>query len=88
MSQGGTVSAMTINKGILLGFVPTNDTQVRLFSCLVAELFGVYSNVYMLYCLNVVKDKLVFVVLAKIGFEGTETTWLDTYCAQSLSRYS
>lgn len=26
--QGGTVSAMTINKGILLGFVPSNDSQV------------------------------------------------------------
>jgi galactokinase len=26
--QGGTVSAMTINKGILLGFVPSGDTQV------------------------------------------------------------
>lgn len=30
--QGGTVSAMTINKGILLGFVPSNDTQVTLQS--------------------------------------------------------
>lgn len=30
--QGGTVSAVTINKGILLGFVPTNDTQVTLQS--------------------------------------------------------
>lgn len=26
--QGGTVSAMTINKGILLGFVPSSDCQV------------------------------------------------------------
>ncbi|XP_075509593.1 galacturonokinase-like isoform X1 [Primulina tabacum] len=26
--QGGTVSALTINKGILLGFVPSNDSQV------------------------------------------------------------
>ncbi|KAL1817427.1 hypothetical protein DCAR_0521856 [Daucus carota subsp. sativus] len=26
--QGGTVTAMTINKGILLGFVPSNDSQV------------------------------------------------------------
>ncbi|KAJ0030472.1 hypothetical protein Pint_13941 [Pistacia integerrima] len=26
--QGGTVSAMTINKGILLGFVPSGDTEV------------------------------------------------------------
>ncbi|XP_073278802.1 galacturonokinase-like [Primulina huaijiensis] len=26
--QGGTVSAMTINKGILLGFVPSNDSKV------------------------------------------------------------
>lgn len=25
--QGGTVSAMTINKGILLGFVPSGDTE-------------------------------------------------------------
>ncbi|KAM2637952.1 hypothetical protein EV1_022381 [Malus domestica] len=30
--QGGTVSAMTINKGILLGFVPSGDTQVILRS--------------------------------------------------------
>lgn len=30
--QGGTVSAMTINKGILLGFVPSGDTQVVLRS--------------------------------------------------------
>ncbi|KAG7581020.1 Galactokinase galactose-binding domain [Arabidopsis suecica] len=30
--QGGTVSAMTINKGILLGFVPSGDTQVQLRS--------------------------------------------------------
>ncbi|GKV00360.1 hypothetical protein SLEP1_g13055 [Rubroshorea leprosula] len=30
--QGGTVSAMTINKGILLGFVPSGDTQVVLHS--------------------------------------------------------
>ncbi|OIT39442.1 PREDICTED: galacturonokinase isoform X3 [Nicotiana attenuata] len=30
--QGGTVSAMTINRGILLGFVPSNDTQVTLQS--------------------------------------------------------
>lgn len=28
--QGGTVSAMTINKGILLGFVPSGDTQVTI----------------------------------------------------------
>ncbi|KAG6769360.1 hypothetical protein POTOM_024991 [Populus tomentosa] len=26
--QGGTVSAMTINKGILLGFIPSDDTEV------------------------------------------------------------
>ncbi|XP_071907814.1 galacturonokinase-like isoform X1 [Coffea arabica] len=26
--QGGRVSAMTINKGILLGFVPSDDSQV------------------------------------------------------------
>ncbi|KAK4369203.1 hypothetical protein RND71_012995 [Anisodus tanguticus] len=31
-TSGGTVSAMTINKGILLGFVPSNDTQVTLQS--------------------------------------------------------
>lgn len=30
--QGGTVSAMTINKGILLGFVPSDDSQVLLQS--------------------------------------------------------
>lgn len=30
--QGGTVSAMTINKGILLGFVPSDDSQVLLSS--------------------------------------------------------
>ncbi|EPS61001.1 hypothetical protein M569_13799, partial [Genlisea aurea] len=30
--QGGTVSAMTINKGILLGFVPSHDSQVVLES--------------------------------------------------------
>ncbi|KAM3394854.1 galacturonokinase isoform X2 [Capsicum galapagoense] len=30
--QGGSVSAMTINKGILLGFVPSNDSQVTLQS--------------------------------------------------------
>nr|XP_027094744.1 galacturonokinase-like isoform X3 [Coffea arabica] len=30
--QGGTVSAMTINKGILLGFVPSDDSQVVLSS--------------------------------------------------------
>ncbi|KAM5553579.1 galacturonokinase [Rosa sericea] len=30
--QGGIVSAMTINKGILLGFVPSGDTQVILRS--------------------------------------------------------
>ncbi|KAL8488292.1 hypothetical protein ACS0TY_024534 [Phlomoides rotata] len=30
--QGGTVSAMTINKGILLGFVPSIDTQVLIQS--------------------------------------------------------
>lgn len=30
--QGGTVSAMTINKGILLGFVPSNDSQVLIRS--------------------------------------------------------
>ncbi|WCJ34693.1 galacturonic acid kinase [Euphorbia peplus] len=30
--QGGTVSAMTINKGILLGFVPSRNTQVMLRS--------------------------------------------------------
>ncbi|KAF2547632.1 hypothetical protein F2Q70_00023666 [Brassica cretica] len=30
--QGGAVSAMTINKGILLGFVPSGDTQVQLRS--------------------------------------------------------
>lgn len=30
--QGGTVSAMTINKGILLGFVPSGDTEVVLRS--------------------------------------------------------
>ncbi|KAJ7973703.1 Galacturonokinase [Quillaja saponaria] len=30
--QGGTVSAMTINKGILLGFIPSGDTQVVLRS--------------------------------------------------------
>ncbi|KAL5769112.1 hypothetical protein ACOSP7_015670 [Xanthoceras sorbifolium] len=30
--QGGTVSAMTINKGILLGFIPSGDTQVVLQS--------------------------------------------------------
>ncbi|XP_059634497.1 galacturonokinase [Cornus florida] len=30
--QGGTVSAMTINKGILLGFVPSGDSQVLLRS--------------------------------------------------------
>ncbi|KAI3496325.1 hypothetical protein L1887_38682 [Cichorium endivia] len=30
--QGGTVSAMTINKGILLGFVPSSDSQVLLRS--------------------------------------------------------
>lgn len=32
MIQGGTVTAMTINKGILLGFVPSNDSQVIIFS--------------------------------------------------------
>ncbi|KAJ8751514.1 hypothetical protein K2173_016744 [Erythroxylum novogranatense] len=26
--QGGTVTAMTINKGILLGFVPSGDSEV------------------------------------------------------------
>ncbi|XVE71920.1 hypothetical protein DITRI_Ditri10aG0189900 [Diplodiscus trichospermus] len=30
--QGGIVSAMTINKGILLGFVPSGDSQVALLS--------------------------------------------------------
>lgn len=30
--QGGTVSAMTINKGILLGFIPSDDSQVILRS--------------------------------------------------------
>ncbi|KAJ4850504.1 hypothetical protein Tsubulata_044292 [Turnera subulata] len=30
--QGGTVSAMTINRGILLGFVPSGDTKVVLRS--------------------------------------------------------
>nr|AHC32019.1 galacturonokinase [Camellia sinensis] len=30
--QGGTVSAMTINRGILLGFVPSGDSQVLLCS--------------------------------------------------------
>lgn len=30
--QGGTVSAMTINRGILLGFVPSGDSQVLLRS--------------------------------------------------------
>ncbi|KAF5748654.1 galacturonokinase [Tripterygium wilfordii] len=30
--QGGTVSAMTINKGILLGFIPSSDKQVVLRS--------------------------------------------------------
>ncbi|GAV67753.1 GHMP_kinases_N domain-containing protein/GHMP_kinases_C domain-containing protein [Cephalotus follicularis] len=30
--QGGTVSAMTINKGILLGFIPSGDVQVVLRS--------------------------------------------------------
>ncbi|XP_010263282.1 PREDICTED: galacturonokinase isoform X2 [Nelumbo nucifera] len=30
--QGGTVSAMTINKGILLGFIPSGNTQVLLRS--------------------------------------------------------
>ncbi|KAJ0263749.1 Galacturonokinase [Hirschfeldia incana] len=30
--QGGAVSAMTINKGILLGFVPSGDAQVQLRS--------------------------------------------------------
>ncbi|PWA93434.1 galacturonic acid kinase [Artemisia annua] len=30
--QGGTVSAMTINKGIILGFVPSGDSQVLLRS--------------------------------------------------------
>ncbi|OMO89159.1 hypothetical protein CCACVL1_07993 [Corchorus capsularis] len=30
--QGGMVSAMTINKGVLLGFVPSDDTQVKLRS--------------------------------------------------------
>lgn len=30
--QGGTVSAMTINKGILLGFIPSDDTEVILRS--------------------------------------------------------
>ncbi|KAL3534923.1 hypothetical protein ACH5RR_003384 [Cinchona calisaya] len=30
--QGGTVSAMTINKGILLGFIPSDDSQVLLSS--------------------------------------------------------
>lgn len=29
--QGGTVSAMTIDKGIILGFVPSSDGQVPLF---------------------------------------------------------
>ncbi|XP_037496037.1 galacturonokinase-like [Jatropha curcas] len=27
--QGGTVSAMTINRGILLGFIPSGDTKVK-----------------------------------------------------------
>lgn len=30
--QGGTVTAMTIDKGILLGFVPSGDTRVRIYS--------------------------------------------------------
>ncbi|KAL6977887.1 galacturonokinase [Sarracenia purpurea var. burkii] len=30
--QGGIVSAMTINRGILLGFVPSGDSQVGFFS--------------------------------------------------------
>lgn len=30
--QGGTVSAMTVNKGVLLGFVPSGDSQVVLCS--------------------------------------------------------
>lgn len=30
--QGGTVTAMTIDKGILMGFVPSGDTQVRRYS--------------------------------------------------------
>ncbi|CAA7408281.1 unnamed protein product [Spirodela intermedia] len=30
--QGGTVSAMTINRGILLGFIPSDDSQVLLHS--------------------------------------------------------
>ncbi|CAN6452630.1 unnamed protein product [Victoria cruziana] len=30
--QGGTVSAMTINKGVLLGFVPSGDSNVLLHS--------------------------------------------------------
>lgn len=28
--QGGIVSAMTINRGILLGFVPSGDNQVNI----------------------------------------------------------
>lgn len=31
--QGGTVSAMTINKGIILGFVPSSDSQLLCSSC-------------------------------------------------------
>lgn len=27
-TQGGIVSAMTVNKGIILGFVPSGDSQV------------------------------------------------------------
>uniref|UniRef100_A0A7N0VG01 Galacturonokinase n=1 Tax=Kalanchoe fedtschenkoi TaxID=63787 RepID=A0A7N0VG01_KALFE len=30
--QGGTVSAMTINKGVLLGFIPSDDSQVLIRS--------------------------------------------------------
>ncbi|XAR47986.1 Galacturonokinase [Bertholletia excelsa] len=30
--QGGVVSAMTINRGILLGFVPSGDAQVTIYS--------------------------------------------------------
>ena len=28
--QGGVVSAVTVNKGILLGFIPSGDSQVSL----------------------------------------------------------
>ncbi|KAH7572498.1 hypothetical protein JRO89_XS04G0265200 [Xanthoceras sorbifolium] len=38
--QGGTVSAMTINKGILLGFIPSGDTQGLLdMPCLLGFLY-------------------------------------------------